>query len=82
MWQQRGSRAKEHTESAHDHLCDHEQMTCDDAREQLATTRAPDARRERASARLTREIIRATTREQLDDAQTMPHTNNNKQIIK
>jgi hypothetical protein len=52
-------------------MCDREQKTRDDAREQPATTRVPDARRERASeqrqransARLTREIMHVTMRE-------------------
>jgi hypothetical protein len=40
----------EETESAHDHLCDHEQMMRDNAREPQATTCAPDEQHERTTA--------------------------------
>jgi hypothetical protein len=40
---------KEHMDCEHDNVCDHVQMTRDDAREQHAATREPDARRKRAN---------------------------------
>jgi hypothetical protein len=49
-WEQRARHVRKGTREARTTTCDHEQMTRDDACEQHATTRVPDAWRERTMA--------------------------------